>query len=114
MAKLIIYVSGKPLVNGYKRREFLWSVEHSCYIYKGRELDEQEFNQIAEKVMRQNDDMHPLIKVSSLTEVGAPSATPGEITVSEAEDVLMRLAPHRLKGKTGPRPGNRALEEVME
>jgi len=103
MSKLIIYVPGKPLVNGYKRRDFLWSVDHSCYIYKGRELDEQEFNAIAEKVMRQNDDMHPLVKVSTFSDAPAGTTAPHEFTVGEAEEVLTRLAPHRLKGKTGPK-----------
>lgn len=115
MTKLIICLSGKPLIHGYKRREFTWSADHGCYLYKGREFECHEFNEIVDKVMRSNEDMHPSVKVVQLSDKPialAPIATISarEITVAEAEEVLFRMAPHRLKGKTGPKP--RLLEDV--
>lgn len=120
MTKLIIYIPGKPSIHGFKRREFLWSAIHECHIFMGREYDAAEFNDAYAKVMKTNRDMNPMVKVvqAEVAAVAAPApvaplapppivdpSTPlaqsREITVDEAEEVLLRLAPERLKKKTG-------------
>ena len=123
MAKLIIWVGGKPLINGYKIREFLWSVAHNCYIYEGREINEADFNAKFEKAHRNNADLHPQVKVVEFSaEVPKVSVQPvkstesatgtiaktvefdREITLEEAEEVVARLAPDRLKKRPGRPP----------
>lgn len=124
MSRLIIYVSGKPLLHGHKRREFLWSPTHRCYLYNGKEIDASEFNATYDKAMRNNSDMSPRVMVVPSMEVQSEPPTssstsavvekvtvtePDEpnvagVTVDEAVAVLERLAPERLKKKTGPKP----------
>ncbi len=106
--KIIIWIPGKPLLHGHKRREFLWSVPHACYLYEGREIELGEFNAKYEKAMRNNADLNPRVKILGLgtAEAPAPVATivaAHEVTADEAEEVLMRLRPERLKKKTGPK-----------
>ncbi len=115
--KLIIYISGKPTLHGHKRREFLWSPAHSCYLYEGSEIEAAQFNAKFEKAMKTNADLNPRVKVIASAESAAPiSKAPepsvavggGEFSIEEqlekAEAVLTRYAPERLKKKTGPKP----------
>jgi hypothetical protein len=122
--KLIIWIPGKPMVHGFKRREYIWSVEHGCHIYLGREFSPEEFNSVVEKAIRNNMDMHPLVKVmpgatadaalraqiskleEQLNAHPVPEAPPApvttiaqgrEISLEEAEAVVFRLAPHKFK-----------------
>lgn len=120
MAKLIIYVSGKPLMNGYKVREFQWSEVHRCYLYEGRELDAAEFNEKWEKAYRNNGDLLPRVRVTDAGNpptpapanpapepVAAPPPEPvpvPEPTLDEAIAIVQRLAPDRLKSKPGRKP----------
>jgi len=109
-AKLIIWVPGKPLLNGYKQREFIWSEIHKCYIYGGSEIDASKFNETYEKATRNNSDMNPRVKVVEIRNISiiepppAEPVKPQEITADKAEEVLQRLAPERLKKKPGPKP----------
>jgi hypothetical protein len=120
MPKIIIYVPGKPIVHGYKRREFIWSEPHKCHVYMAREYELSEFNEAFEKAMKNNRDMNPMVRVIELDAAkpapaaAAPLAPPPiinpvatisahEVTVEEAEEVLLRLAPDRLKKKAGPK-----------
>ncbi len=113
--KLIIWIPGKPLLNGYKRREYCWSEPHGCYIYKGRELGPEEFNaEFAECFKRNSSDgsMTPRVRVVDSTPsviVRPEPVTERIITVEQAETVLQEHAPHRLKKKPGPTPAQ-ALE----
>jgi hypothetical protein len=113
MCKLIIYITGKPLLNGYRRREFVWSEPHACYLYENTEFLPAEFNAKYEKAVRNNADLNPRVRVIEGDEVKAPVipmapvstlSTAREISADEAEEVLMRLRPDRLKKKTGPKP----------
>jgi hypothetical protein len=110
MAKLIIYVTGRPLINGYKRREFVWSEEHKLFLYGGKEFTEQEFNAIQDKVLTGNADIYPRVKVSTLSppEDISDVMLPRAISAQEAEEVLEHLAPERLKKK----PGHKAFQAV--
>jgi len=109
--KFIIYLDGNPFVQGYTRFEFKWSQSHGAYLWEGREIDANEFNAVAKVALTRyaNLKWHPMVKIVSglgeqpLTAVLPPSVG-NEITVSEAEAVMERLAPHRLKKKTGPKP----------
>jgi hypothetical protein len=109
-AKLIIWVPGKPLLNGYKQREFIWSEAHKCYIYGGSEIDASKFNELYEKAVRNNFDMNPRVKVVDVQRIAIiepppiTTITAQEITAEKAEEVLQRLAPERLKKKPGPKP----------
>lgn len=124
---LIIYVTGKPLLHGHRRREFAWSPPHGVYLYDGKEFAPSEFNEAYERCMRNNSDMNPRVRVVAgsvpaarkpdgpVVAVGvvpAPPPAPRAITLEEAEAVVARLAPERLKKKTGPRPPNMATLEV--
>lgn len=120
MPTLILYVPGKPLLNGHKQRNFLWSAAHACYLYEGAEIEAADFNAKYELAMKTNADLRPRVRVidagNATVAVGegspagpAPVAT---ITVAAAESVLERLAPHRLKKKTGPKPRAGAMMEV--
>ncbi len=110
MAKLILYVNGKPLLHGFHRHEFKWSQPLGCYIYEGKTLTESEFNAIADKVLRGYPDMNPsarIVEMSPTVPAVAPVSTISasrEITVDEAEAVLKRLAPEMLKMKPGRKP----------
>lgn len=117
MSKLIIYVSGKPNIYGFKRAEFKWSQEHKKFLFLGREIEESEFNALAERALNNYHDMNPRVMF-----VGAPAASEeslqpapvatigtGEITLEMAEEVIQRLAPQRLKKKSGPKPNPAAV-----
>lgn len=116
MSKLIIWVGGKPLLHGYKVREFKWSAGHGCYIYGGAEIEDRDFNAVYEKCLKNNADLGPRVKVVStgavmVAFVPKPEPSPAradppqahEITLAEAEAVVARLAPERLR-RRGPRP----------
>lgn len=109
MSNLIIYVSGRLNLNGHRIREFKWSEVHKKHIYLGRELTPEEFNPLFEKAWKNNADLMPRVMV-----IGAAPALPvtapapvatitaaREITADEAEAVLARLRPERLKQKPG-------------
>lgn len=96
MSKLIIYCTGKPMIHGFKRREFTWSAEHNCYLFRGKEFEPKEFNEVVEKALRNNSDMYPLVRAI----IPAP--------VAAAEPVPPPVAPAAGK-KTPPKP---AMMEV--
>lgn len=83
MFKLIIYVTGKPSLHGYKRREFTWSAVHNCHVFQNKEYAPEEFNAVAEKVLRDNQDMHPLVRAVEIapTPITQPAAPPEQIAV---------------------------------
>jgi len=106
-AKIIIYLTGKPTLHGLKRREFQWSPAHALYLYENRELELSEFNAKYDKAMRTNTDMRVLVKVVGAESPAASVATIAaahEITLDEAEAVVQRLAPERLKKAPGRKP----------
>ena len=130
-AKLIICCSGRPALNGHKRRLFQWNPEYNCFIYENKFFDEVEFNAKSEEVMKKNNDLRPYVKVAVLSDGSAPAdktaAPTGDyaaletrykalqarigipVTAAEAEEAMQRLAPSRLKGKPGRKP---ELQEV--
>jgi hypothetical protein len=107
--KFIIYLDGNPFVQGYTRFEFKWSQSHGAYLWEGREIDANEFNAVAKVALTRyaNLKWHPMVKIVSgldaKQEVPA-DFTRGEISLADAEATMERLAPHRLKKKTGPKP----------
>ncbi len=123
MPKLIIYIKGRRQVHGFKRQEFFWSAKHGeLYVYKNREFTFEEFNKEAEEIFIRyhKKEMKPLVKVIDLDHVpttlfapaarvaDSPDLPPVELddesAISKAEEVLLRLAPNRLKKKPGPLP----------
>lgn len=118
MAKLIIYMGGKPLIYGYKRHEFIWSEKHKCFIFENREFDEKDFNAVIQKAMTMRPNFHPYVKIVEFSETATvaeppPPAPPAPrsdpharraITVEEAVMVLDQLAPDLLKKKSGRKP----------
>lgn len=106
MAKLIICCKGNPAVRGYKLYEMLWNDERRLYVYQGREFDELEFNDVVEKALDRHKEFHPFVKVVSTSGKAVPqviTVSARQITAEEAEAVLKKLAPERLKKKPGPR-----------
>ena len=51
MSKFIISLSGRPLVHGYRRREFIWDESRSRYVYKGKVFEEPEFNELVKEAL---------------------------------------------------------------
>jgi hypothetical protein len=115
MAKMIIWVTGRPSLDGYAKREFKWSELHRKFIYEGREFSPAEFNAKWEKAFQNNNDLQPQAWVTDSSAdapaapktVAPPAVPPPPVfrppTVDEAEAVMMRLAPERLKAKPGPK-----------
>lgn len=131
MSKLIIWVEGRPNMNGPKRGSFHWSEAHGCYIYGGREIPAAEFNAVYDRARVMNPKLTMKVRVvdvgAAQATIAAPIKTPPtvtavanvatitmarEITVEEAEAVMVRLAPERLKKKTGKPPEAKPMMEV--
>ena len=119
-AKLIIWIPGQFLITGYKRGDFLWDNTYKKYVYKSRLFTEREFNAEAEKIFKQHHRIFPQVHVVEYSDEAkadlgpdlAPVATISpahEITAEEAEAVMERLAPWRLK----PQPGKVAGKPAM-
>ncbi len=110
-AKLAIICPGRLVVNGSKRRTFLWNDEHKCYIHENRLFDEREFNAVVDGVFKKNADLRPCVRVIEFSDapaVIAPVATisgGAEVTLEAALEVVQREAPERLrKTHTSGRP----------
>lgn len=122
MVKLIICAGGTPSAHGYKRREFLWSEPHKLFIHAGKEYTPAEFNAVIEKSLKDRYDLRPFVKTIETADpsdprlaaandriraleaqLDTPPQDQREYTLAEAEDLMQKLAPHRLKGKTGPK-----------
>lgn len=80
MTKLIIWIPGKPLLNGYKRREFRWSEPHACYIYRGRELGPEEFNAEFDHAFKHNSDLQPRVRVVDSAPTVVPRPEPERVS----------------------------------
>ncbi len=117
MSKIIIYIDGRPLVQGFVQREFRWSDAHGCYLYESREYELAEFNAVYAECIRRNSDLavrvrvlvsEPVVSVTVCAAPAVPVPPPisvtREITVEEAEAVMLKFAPHRVRAKTGPKP----------
>jgi len=117
-AKLIIWCSGRPALNGHKRRSFLWNTEFNCYVHENKVLDEREFNAVVEAVFKKNSDLRPCVRVvgfSDGTAAPAPVTTitaAREVTLDEALAVVQRMAPEKLRKTSQGRPpaAARAME----
>ena len=110
--QFILYVTGKPRLHGVRKREFMWSNEHGCYVFESRTIDEKEFNLIVPQVLRKYEDMRPAVKIvtpeselqtapliSDIPDI--PPTAPREITLDEAVAVIQKLAPDRLRNRPG-------------
>ncbi len=113
MSKLIIWVSGRPIIYGYQRQDFKWSVPHNCFIYLGRELEEKEFNEVIDKVLSRHKDKNPSVKAivskSSIDELPPDDSLHAEKQTDElalkiALETVHRLAPDMIKKKPGRKP----------
>lgn len=118
MSKLIIWVAGRFNLHGHKRGKFILSPAHgNIYIFEGKEFAPEEFNAKYAEAMKVGASMSPQVRVVG---VGVPADVPPvatitaahEITAEEAEAVIARLAPGRLKKRTGPKPKEAAALEV--
>jgi hypothetical protein len=111
--QIIIYVRGKPNFNGHRRREFIWDASRSVYVYQSKILDEIQFAQICEPVLKKYNDMCPFVKIlDSEPKVIKVEAEPPPVftalpvqepTLEEALEIVKKLAPDKLK----PRPGRK-------
>lgn len=110
MPNFICYIDGRPIVQGFKRYEFLWDEALQCYVFEGKTFTEQEFNDKTRKVFSNLTYRALFPMVKCLDAAAAPVAIPpistitaGEVTLEQALEVVDRLAPDRLKRKPGPR-----------
>lgn len=95
---LIIYVSGKPSLNGFRIREFKWSEKHRKHIYLGSELPPERFNAYFEKAWRNNADLTPRVMVVP-DESEATKPAPAETPAPSKEEPEEESAP---PGKPAP------------
>ncbi len=114
MSKFICFIEGRPIVQGFKRYEFIWDEALYCYVFRGKSFTEAEFNKITSAVFT-NITYRPLFpQVKCIEESPAAESAPvapapvetidePEITLDQAVEVMQRLAPERLKKKPGPR-----------
>lgn len=101
MPKIIIYIPGKPLLHGHKRREFHWSPSHGVYLYRGRELELTEFNDAWADAYRRNHDMNPQVKV--LVDAVAPAPRPKNPPVAEMMTEEVKPVPRAPRTPKQPR-----------
>jgi hypothetical protein len=111
MSKLIIYVTGRTLFHGFARGPFKWHKPTGLYRYEGREFSEAEFNKIVDKVLHDYSDMNPSVRITEFSSTAPAIPEPvaqihngHEVSLYDALSVVERLAPEKLKRKTGPRP----------
>ncbi len=86
---LIIYVTGRPKIYGFKRHEFLWSEAHGVYLYGGKEIPVAEFNTTFDKVFLRYQgfqDLNPRVKVITPA-VATPPAPPAAAPAPASETV---------------------------
>lgn len=74
---LVIYLKGKPNLYGYKRKEFKWDVSLGVYVWEGRRLTPEEFNEVFEKVQTRYLEEHPKVRVVEEWETAASAAVRG-------------------------------------
>ncbi len=114
MAKLLICCAGRPALNGHKRRTFLWSEEHKCFVHEGRELDEAEFNACSEAVFKKNRDLFPYAKVARLSDGSTPAATPAEDpSKAKIAELQEKLAAARADAHAARNSANAAVLELQ-
>jgi len=110
MAKLIICCAGRPALNGHKRRTFLWSVEHNCFVHEGRELTETELNAQVEGVFKKNWDLRPFVKVARFSDGTVEAAAPVEdATKAKIADLQEKLAIARADAHTARNARNETV-----
>ncbi len=103
MSKLAIICPGRPIVNGSKRRSFLWNDTLKCYVHENRFFEEREFNAVVESVFKKNSDLRPCVRVVEFSGEAAvlpPIATiagGAEVTLEQALEVVRRQAPEKLR-----------------
>lgn len=116
MAKLIILCSGRPTINGSKRRSFLWSEKFKAYVHENRVLDEKEFNAVVEEVFKKNSDLRPCVRVVEYSDGAA--ATPDSSVVSAADHEALRAKykalQDRIANSSGPIITVEAALEVIQ
>jgi hypothetical protein len=107
--QFIAYLIGNPHVQGWHRRDFKWNDAYKCYVYQDRTFDEKEFNTVMPVIWKKYREVFPQFKIVSDPEPApAPAAVvavpaievpslPAEITVDQAVDTLIRLAPEKLR-----------------
>lgn len=104
MGQFIIWVTGKPNLYGYRRRDFKWDANLNLFIFQGKIFDESTFNETVREAFEHHADFHPMVKLISTPAVEDLDSVPAPITVEQAIEVLLREAPDRLKKKPGPKP----------
>ena len=111
MPKFIICLTGKiPLTHGFKIHEFIWDEALQTYVFEGKSFTEHELNAKVDVAYKRYPTLvpHPRVRCIDATSAAiaetpiATITTAREITLDEAEAVMQREAPHRLKKKPGP------------
>lgn len=109
MSKFICFITGYPSAQGFRRFEFIWDEKHACYVFRGKEFTEAEFNEITKAVFTSLNyrALVPQIRCIDQTPAAAPAA-PVEnlddpLSLDQALAIVKREAPELLKKKPGPR-----------
>lgn len=110
MPKIIIYITGKPGLHGFKRREFLWSEPHKLYLWGGRELELREFNDAWPKAYSRNHDMNPQVKV--ILEAGKTEGPPAKAPTKDGAQVVKGAVTSVSKPR--PQPKQPAVTRALE
>ncbi len=62
--KAIIFLKNISRYAPAKQGDFLWSETHQCHIWQGRELDPEEFNQVVDAIMEdENHYIRPSVRL---------------------------------------------------
>ena len=97
-------------MNGHKRRTFMWSAEHNCFIHEGRELSETELNAQVEGVCKKNWDLRPFVKVARFSDGTDEIAAPAEDgSKAKIADLQEKLAAARADAHAARNAGNEAV-----
>lgn len=101
MPKIIIYIPGKPGLHGHKRREFHWSPPHGVYLYRGKELELEQFNEAWVDAYRRHHDMNPQVKV--VADGAAPAPRPKNPPIAEMMTEEVKPASERPRAPRIPK-----------
>jgi hypothetical protein len=99
--KFLFILPGVPYVYGFRRDEFVWVEEHKAYVFNGKPVYAEKFNEISKYVFDKYRVDEPEVKCL----LESPP-TPEEL-VSDAIVTLKHFAPELLKPTPGRKPGKK-------
>ena len=107
--RFLFSVPGSPVVGGMRKGDYAWNPRYGKFLYKGEPTDIKDFDTVSKLCFGS-----PLCKILPPTVCRCPDDPPEappvglglepEEDLGKALELIERMAPHRLKAKTGPKP----------